>query len=120
MTPELSILKCVRCFRELNLRSLRFAAAANGDEKREVCSVGEHYYTEWFDPEWAAGVLDHARVAATDLSLRKGLNEICLYAMDPGLILEKLVLVPEGKDLPESYFGPEESTSVNRDGEYPS
>ena len=96
---------------------LRFAVSANGGEKREVCSVGEHYYTEWFDPEWAAGALDHARVAVTDLSLQKGLNEICLYAMDPGLILEKLVLVSEGKNLPESYFGPEESASVNPDGE---
>ncbi|MBQ8846404.1 MAG: hypothetical protein IJ006_04610, partial [Lachnospiraceae bacterium] len=62
-----------------------------------------------FDKEWANGVLNHARTVTVEIAVNEGKNDVYVYAGDPGLILEKLVLYPADKELPESYFGPEES-----------
>lgn len=88
---------------------MKFAVSANQQEPKHVYAVSEHYYTEWFCKEWADGVLNHARVASTVLSIKQGRNDIYVYAGDPGVVLEKLVLYPQGQKLPESYFGPGES-----------
>ncbi|MBQ8549122.1 MAG: glycosyl hydrolase 115 family protein [Lachnospiraceae bacterium] len=88
---------------------IRFAVSVNDGAAQEVCSVSEKYYTEWFDKEWANGVLNHARTVTVEIAVNEGKNDVYVYAGDPGLILEKLVLYPADKELPESYFGPEES-----------
>lgn len=88
---------------------MRFAVSVNNSEPEELCAVSKQYYTEWFNQEWADGVLDHARTVAVEISLQQGRNDIYVYAKDPGVILEKLVLHPVESKLQESYFGPEES-----------
>lgn len=88
---------------------MRFAVSVGGGAPREVCAVSEQYYTEWTCKEWGDGVLDHARTVTTEVTLQKGRNDIYVYAGEPGVILEKLVLYPTKKELPESYLGPEES-----------
>ncbi len=90
---------------------MQFAVSANGGIPQKLSSVSEQYYTEWFHKEWADGVLKHARVVTTELTVTEGKNDIYVYAGEPGVILEKLVLYPAEKELPESYFGPEESYS---------
>lgn len=91
---------------------MKFAVSVNESAPQEVYSVSEQYYTEWFHQEWADGVLNHARIVTTEISVREGENEIYVYAGEPGVILEKLVVYPEDTELPESYFGPEESYYV--------
>lgn len=88
---------------------MRFAVSVNNGESEELCAVSKQYYTEWFNQEWADGVLDHARTVTVEISLQRGRNDIYVYAKDPGVIIEKLVLHPAESKLPESYFGPEES-----------
>lgn len=88
---------------------MRFAISANDDAPKEVYAVSGQYYTEWFHKEWADGVLEHARIVSTEIFLQKGQNDIYVYAGEPGVILEKLVLYPADTKLPESYFGPKES-----------
>lgn len=88
---------------------MRFAVSVNEEALQEMCAVSEEYYTEWTCKEWGDGVLDHARMITTEVTLKKGRNDIYVYAGEPGVILEKLVLYPSGKELPESYLGPEES-----------
>ncbi len=88
---------------------MRFAVSVNDGAPQEVYSVSEQYYTEWFHKEWADGVLNHVRVVTTEVAIREGKNDIYVYAGEPGVILEKLVVYPADTELPESYFGPEES-----------
>lgn len=91
---------------------MRFAISVNEGAPQDMYAVSENYYTEWFNTEWADGVLEHARIATTTVSLKEGQNDIYFYAGDPGVVLEKLVLYPAESDLPESYLGPEESYYV--------
>ncbi|MBR5349142.1 MAG: glycosyl hydrolase 115 family protein [Lachnospiraceae bacterium] len=90
----------------------RFWISANDSAPVSVCAVSEKYYTEWFNPEWAHGVIDHARIISAVLPLRKGLNEIRIYAGEPGVIIEKIILHPKDKPLPESLLGPTASCSI--------
>lgn len=92
---------------------MRFAVSVNSGMPQDLYGVSEHYYTEWFHKEWADGVLCHARIVETEVLLEEGRNEIYLYAGDPGVVFEKLVLYPEGTTLPESYLGPEESMCLS-------
>lgn len=91
---------------------MRFAVSVNDGVPKEVCAVSEQYYTEWFHKEWADGVLNHARIVSTEVFLKKGRNDIYVYAKEPGVILEKLVLHPADTELPESYLGPAESCCI--------
>jgi len=88
---------------------IRFAISVNGERVQEMYGVSEKYYTEWFDPDWADGVRNHARNVSTEVELQEGRNEIFIYAGDPGFVFEKIILMPADLKLPESYFGPEES-----------
>jgi len=88
---------------------MRFAVSVNEDIPKDMYAVSEQYYTEWFHKEWADGVLNHARTTETEVLLKEGRNDIYIYAGDPGVILEKIILYPTGTVLPTSYLGPEES-----------
>lgn len=58
---------------------------------------------------WSANVRDNIRLSTTEHSLTAGVHTVRIYAVDPALVLQKLVLYPKNKALPSSYFGPEES-----------
>ena len=92
---------------------MRFAISINDEKPQDIYAVSENYYTEWFNDEWANGVLDHARTVTATVSLKKGQNDIYFYAGEPGVILEKLVLYGSDKDMKKSYLGPEESYCIN-------
>ena len=91
---------------------MRFAISVNDRMPQDMYAVSEEYYTEWFDKEWSDGVLNHARIATTSVSLKKGRNDIYFYAGESGVILEKMVLYQADNNLPDSYLGPEESYYV--------
>ncbi len=85
---------------------MRFYVAANDDKPQTVYSVSDHYYTEWQDDDWAQGVLTAGRQVSISVSLKAGANTIRVYAGDPGVIIEKLVIKCSGYELPASYLGP--------------
>ncbi len=88
---------------------MRFSVSVGDGAPQDILVVSREYNTDCHFREWGDGVLDHARTITTEVSLQKGRNDIYVYAGEPGVILEKLILYPAGKELPESYFGPEES-----------
>lgn len=92
---------------------LRFAVSVGDSAPQEILVVSGQYNTDCHFREWGDGVLDHARTVTTEVTLQKGRNDIYVYAGEPGVILEKLVLYPLEKELPVSYLGPEESFWVN-------
>lgn len=85
---------------------MRFYVAANDDKPQTVYSVSDHYYTEWQDEDWAQGVLTAGRQVSCSMKLHEGCNAIRVYAGDPGVIIEKLVIKHSGYELPTSYLGP--------------
>ena len=59
--------------------------------------------------DWAEGVLSHIHKTQTSITLKQGANKIAIKAMDPAVVLQKLVLAKEGIKVPESYLGAKES-----------
>ena len=58
------------------------------------------------NPYWSQGVLDNVRRTTVTVELKKGVNEINIHAVNPNLVLQKIVICEEGAKIPESYLGP--------------
>lgn len=59
--------------------------------------------------EWSQKALNQIQITSEQFLLKKGENVLKLIAKDPGLVLEKLVLVRENVKMPYSYLGPVET-----------
>lgn len=70
--------------------------------------VGDQNY------KWAAGVLNNIRRQCSEINCNKGLNEVKIYAVSPGFVLEKLVIYPVGQKPLESYLGPTQTYYVGK------
>ena len=57
------------------------------------------------------GVLDNVRRITTEVTLKKGVNRMYVYAMSPNVMFDKFVVYNKETGLKESYLGPEESFS---------
>ncbi|WP_040949799.1 glycosyl hydrolase 115 family protein [Gorillibacterium massiliense] len=64
--------------------------------------------------EWAASVLDNIRCHSSEVICNSGLNQVKIFAVSPGFVLEKLVIYPAGKKPAESYLGPTESYYIGK------
>lgn len=69
----------------------------------------KQYYRE---ENWCAGVSWNIRITESQVTLQAGLHTLQFYAVDPGLVLQKLVLFHG--ELPESYLGPPESPNTKQ------
>ncbi|MBO4864246.1 MAG: glycosyl hydrolase 115 family protein [Eubacterium sp.] len=83
------------------------AGETNGD-KAEVKTV--YVTSEEYEPgvtaDWGQGVLDHVRMVEVRAELKGGENIVRFYATSRENVLERVILVEEGYDLPDSYLGP--------------
>lgn len=61
------------------------------------------------DARWSRGVLDQERRCSIILPFEKGVQELTLGALEPGVVLERILIHKETMVLPDSYLGPEES-----------
>ena len=91
---------------------LRCMVSVNEGEKRIVDTVSDSYTTDCGCSEWCKGVLDNIRLIETVVTVREGENHLYFYAADPGIVLESIVLYPNGTKLQDSYLGPIESYRV--------
>ena len=66
------------------------------------------------DERWCAGVLDQERKCSVVLTFEKGVQELTLGAMEPGVVLERLLIHKPGLIPPYAYLGPEESFMTGR------
>lgn len=84
--------------------------AVNDGERMTVSLIPENYGAgENWCPSWCKMALEQIRIVMAEVVLEKGLNRVLVEAADPGFLPEKLVFVREGRTLPETYLGPEES-----------
>lgn len=61
------------------------------------------------DARWSRGVLDQERRCSIILPFEKGVQELTVGALEPGVVLERLLIHKETLVIPDSYLGPEES-----------
>ncbi len=64
------------------------------------------------DARWCRGVLDQERRIAVKLHFEAGVQELCLGALEPGVVLERIIIHKAGRELPKSYLGPRESVRL--------
>ena len=57
-------------------------------------------------PEWAKGVLDQEHRTVITRHANKGENSIAVYAMDPGVVLERILIRQAGTSWAKGYTGP--------------
>jgi hypothetical protein len=89
-------------------RGLRLAFAVDGAEPQIVIADAD---TEVSSRKWAANILDQTTRAIAKRSIPGGRHRLRIFAVDTGVVLDKIVLYQN--DLPLSYFGPTE-TRVRR------
>jgi hypothetical protein len=83
---------------------LQFAFSVD-NETPQMITVDKD--TEVSSVKWAQNILNQATVAETKIKLEKGSHVLKIFAVDTGVILDKIVL-SEGA-LPPSYFAPKET-----------
>jgi hypothetical protein len=59
--------------------------------------------------QWAVEAMESVKKVTTKVKCSKGENTLTFYGMSPSVVLERILLVKEGVELPESYLGPGES-----------
>ena len=77
-----------------------------------VNTIPDEGYVPWQSAAWSRGVVEQIHRSECRVSLKEGSNLLYIAALDPGVVLEKLVLVKEGTTCPESYLGPAESFCI--------
>ncbi|MDR1700760.1 MAG: glycosyl hydrolase 115 family protein [Lachnoclostridium sp.] len=69
----------------------------------------------WRDSLWSNGVRNGVHTKQVSVgNLEEGEHTIRIYAVDPAIVLQKLVLFPASNELKTSYFGPQESYYVGK------
>ncbi len=85
------------------------ALGVNEGAYQAVNTIPDEGYVPWLSDTWAMGVLEQIHKESTEIYLKQGENTLTIKAMDPAVVLEKLVLVKSGSTYPASYLGPVES-----------
>ena len=65
-------------------------------------------------PQWAYEARDNVKKVNVAVKCKDGENTLRFYAISPGMILERLILVRDGVNLPYSYLGPRESYILHK------
>lgn len=87
-----------------------FGISVNQEPVQRVATVGPDYSAG--DPEneeWSRGVIEQMHRSIVPVALQKGVNELKIYAIDAGVVLEKLLIYKEEKQRKKSCLGPVES-----------
>ncbi len=84
----------------------------DGADQVITCIPADYRPGENSDPRWCRAMLDHIRKVKAGIRCEEGLNEITLRAIDPNWSLERILVYPTGRVLPESYLGAKESPCI--------
>ena len=87
--------------------SILVGVSVNGGKVKKVNMIPEGFAVGDGNPYWSQGVLDNVRKTTVTVELKEGVNEINIHAINPNLVLQKIVICEEGAGIPESYLGPQ-------------
>ncbi len=93
----------------VNKGTIRGAFRVNRSEIQWFDEVDSGYFAEWQNEKWSYGVTNHIRLVEEDVVLEKGLNTLRFYAVDPNIVLEKIVLYRKDKPIRVTHLAPPES-----------
>lgn len=88
---------------------LELGIVANDGQRNIVNTIPEKGFEPWKSDSWRKGVLDNIHIGSCQLELKKGVNEIKIFAVDPAVVIEKIVLWNPNVKPRKSYLGPKES-----------
>jgi hypothetical protein len=89
-------------------RGLRYAVSFDDEPPQVVTLVPQNYNAQNGNRDWEKSVEDNARFSRTTHSVAEpGYHTLKIWMVDPGVVLEKLVVSPGG--VKPSYLGPPES-----------
>ena len=83
--------------------------SVNGGAVQVVNTVHEENRPFFGSEQWYAEGFANVKLTEAVILCHAGVNTLRFYAVSPAIILEKIVLWPDGTTLPESYLGPRES-----------
>lgn len=63
---------------------------------------------------WANAVLDQEHIGKGKVALKKGINELKIYARQAGIILERILIYEQESNIKTSYLGAPETTYIGR------
>ncbi|MBR6475283.1 MAG: glycosyl hydrolase 115 family protein [Lachnospiraceae bacterium] len=78
----------------------------NDGSIKKINMIPEGFAVGDGNPYWSQGVLDNVRKTTFTVDLKEGLNTLSIHAINPNLVLQKIVICEEGAKIPESYLGP--------------
>lgn len=94
-----------------NQVSLRFGISV-GDGKVQLVDSIDSNYVGGTSSDWSNTVKANGHKKETTVSLKKGVNAIRYYAVDPAVVLQKLIVSKES--VKTSHLGPQESYYVGK------
>ncbi|MBD3919470.1 glycosyl hydrolase 115 family protein [Paenibacillus sp. PR3] len=94
--------------------TLHYGIQANEGEIQVWNTIVRGQQVSEYNRDWATGVLDNIRRHISQIVCQEGRNQLRIYAVSPGFVLEKLVIYPVGKKPAASYLGPTESYYVGK------
>ena len=86
--------------------SIYVGISVNGGKVKKVNIIPAGFAVGDGNPYWSEGVLDNVRKTKVTVDLDAGVNTLSIHAVNPNLVLEKIVICEEGVKIPESYLGP--------------
>ncbi len=90
-----------------------YAIQANEDSIEKVNIVPEGARVGDHQEPWSLNVLNNIRRCSSKIKLNKGINILRVFAVTPGVVIEKLVIYPVGAKPAEAYLGPTETYRLN-------
>jgi len=82
-------------------------AATPSDKQRQILTtVPADFVAFHTDLRWCQGVMDNIRVTKVTIRTSEGVNEVTISPLEPGLIVERILVYPTGSPPPPSYLGP--------------
>lgn len=90
----------------------------NGGKMITVNTVKEPDRPFFQSAQWAQEARDNVKKVTVTVACQKGENILWFYGMSPGIVLERVLLVKQGTELPKSYLGPRESYIKPEEGSF--
>ncbi|MDR2575462.1 MAG: glycosyl hydrolase 115 family protein [Treponema sp.] len=94
-----------------NKRPLRFSFESSQGRQIITAVPPDFMAGNTSDQDWCEGVLNNIRVSKIPLTLKEGVQEISIGALESALVLEKILIYREGREPLPSYLGPPNSSN---------
>ena len=86
--------------------AMRFDISVDDMDPVTITTCDTDYKTHFTNALWSSNVMTGINVASTTAHLMSGLGSLKVYAGDPNVAIEKIVISPVGLKVPETRLGP--------------